>query len=46
MTELEGVPAVCLNAEVTGEDVSQALGLLFNNLEGSLLDEEMLIGED
>lgn len=46
VTELEGAPAVCLNAEVTGEDVSQALGLLFNNLEGSLLDEEMLIGED
>lgn len=45
VTELEGTPAVCLNAEVTGEDVSQALGFLFGNLEGSgsLLDEGMLI---
>ena len=48
VTELEGSPATCLKANVTGEDVAQAMGFLFSSLEesGSLLDEGMLMDED
>lgn len=42
VTELEGTPALCLTADITGKDVAQAVNFLFNSLEesGGLLSED------
>lgn len=47
VTELDGTPAVCLTGEVSGQDVAQAMGFLFNSLEesGGLPDEDMMLEE-
>lgn len=35
VTELEGTPAICLIGQITGKEISQALGFLFSSLENS-----------
>lgn len=42
VTELEGTPVICLTGEITGKEISQALGFLFSSLENS----GALTGED
>ena len=47
VTELEGAPAACLTGQVTGEEIANAVGFLFNSMGGSgQLDDGMLIGGD
>lgn len=45
VTELDGTPAYCLTGTVSGQQLSQAMGFLFNSLgdTGGLPDQDMLL---